>query len=59
MSDVEETDENKVLGYININIGSKSVTWDTNEEMSIPEMVFWLEIAKTMVTTRVLEDPNA
>jgi len=43
------------IGKIVININQDSVTWET--EMDIPEVIFWLEVTKSMVITRsVLND---
>jgi hypothetical protein len=43
------------IGKIVININEDSVTWET--EMEIPEVIFWLEVTKTMVLSRnVLND---
>lgn len=47
------TEEN-VIGHINIKVTDTDVEYDT--ELSLPEVVFWLETLKTMVLTKVIED---
>jgi hypothetical protein len=46
------------IGKIIINIDEDSVTWET--ELEVPEVIFWLEVTKSMVITRnVLGDTKS
>jgi hypothetical protein len=38
------------IGKIIINIDEDSVTWET--ELEVPEVIFWLEVTKSMVISR-------
>lgn len=48
--------EEKELGYINIRVTDENVVYDT--EFSLPDVIFWLEILKSMAIKKVIEDAN-
>lgn len=55
MSEVGTTEaaESELLGEIHIKIGESSIGYDT--EFTTTELVFWLEVVKSIVLDKVLE----
>jgi hypothetical protein len=51
MSDVNP-DTTVEIGHINITITDTDMWYDT--EFTVPEVVFWLDVVKTMIMKRVM-----